>query len=282
MPYISASIMVQLMTAVVPKLSKLSREEGGRQKITQWTRYLALIIALVQGYFLTATLTHPEQLRGLMSGIERVMNGRLLVPDPSFAWHAITMLTIVSGTMLLMWIGDQMTERGIGNGTSIIIMVNIISALPGALVLAWKMFTTNVENNPFIALKLVFMIAFLVFVIAAVISITQAQRRIMVQYAKRVVGKKQFGGQTQYLPLKINYSGVMPIIFAQAILLFPTQILASFFSDVGWIQSLSMTLSTGFWYYTISALLIFFFSYYFITAVVTIIFRWFILSFKIN
>lgn len=266
MPYISASIMVQLMTAVVPKLSKLSREEGGRQKITQWTRYLALIIALVQGYFLTATLTHPEQLKGLMSGIERVMNGRHLVPDPSFAWHAITMLTIVSGTMLLMWIGDQMTERGIGNGTSIIIMVNIISALPGALVLAWKMFTTNVENNPFIALKLVFLIAFLVFVIAAVISITQAQRRIMVQYAKRVVGKKQFGGQTQYLPLKVNYSGVMPIIFVSAVITLPGILLQLIGSKASWSVKLQNALGQGWLYYTLGAIGIFFFSYFWVAT----------------
>ena len=234
MPYISASIMVQLLTAVVPKLAKLAREDGGRQKITQYTRYIALIIALVQGWFLTSTLTNPDQLRMLMSGIDQVMNGRSLVPDPSLAWQALALLTIVSGTMLLMWIGDQMTERGIGNGTSIIIMVNIISALPGALVLAWKMFTTGVDANPFIALKLVFMLAFLVFVIAAVISITQAQRKITVQYAKRVVGKKQFGGQTQYLPLKVNYSGVMPIIFVSAVITLPGILLQMIGSQEPW------------------------------------------------
>ncbi len=265
MPYISASIMVQLMTAVVPKLSKLSREEGGRQKITQYTRYLALLIALVQGYFLTATLTHPEQLRGLMSGIEQVMNGRQLVPNPSFAWHALSLMTIVSGTMLLMWIGDQMTERGIGNGTSIIIMVNIISALPGALVLAWKMFTTGVDANPFIALKLVFMLAFLVFVIAAVISITQAQRKITVQYAKRVVGKKQFGGQTQYLPLKVNYSGVMPIIFVSAVITLPGIVL-QWISREPWSIKLQQAVGQGWLFYTLGGVGIFFFSYFWVAT----------------
>lgn len=266
MPYISASIMIQLMTAVVPKLSKLSREEGGRQKITQWTRYLALMIALVQGYFLTSTLTHPDQLRGLMSGIEQVMNGRHLVPDPSLAWHALSLLTIVSGTMLLMWIGDQMTERGIGNGVSIIIMVNIISALPGALVLAWKMFTTGVQDNPFVALKLVFMLGFLVFVIAAVIAITQAQRRITVQYAKRVVGKKQFGGQTQYLPLKVNYSGVMPIIFVSAVITLPGIFLQLIGSKAAWSIKLQQAVGQGWLYYTLGALGIFFFSYFWVAT----------------
>lgn len=266
MPYISASIMIQLMTAVVPKLSKLSREEGGRQKITQWTRYLALFIALVQGYFLTRTLTSPVQLEQLMPGIGKVLNGGSLVPAFSVAWQAMALMVIVAGTMLLMWIGDQMTERGIGNGTSIIIMVNIISALPGALVMAWKMFTTGAEANPFIALKLVFMIAFLVFVIAAVISITQAQRRITVQYAKRVVGKKQFGGQTQYLPLKVNYSGVMPIIFVSAVITLPGIILQMIGSTASWSQKLQYAVGQGWLYYTLGALGIFFFSYFWVAT----------------
>lgn len=266
MPYISASIMVQLLTAVVPKLAKLAREDGGRQKITQYTRYIALIIALVQGWFLTSTLTNPDQLRMLMSGIDQVMNGRSLVPDPSLAWQALALLTIVSGTMLLMWIGDQMTERGIGNGTSIIIMVNIISALPGALVLAWKMFTTGVDANPFIALKLVFMLAFLVFVIAAVISITQAQRKITVQYAKRVVGKKQFGGQTQYLPLKVNYSGVMPIIFVSAVITLPGILLQMIGSQEPWAIKLQQAVGQGWLYYLLGAVGIFFFSYFWVAT----------------
>jgi preprotein translocase subunit SecY len=266
MPYISASIMVQLMTAVVPKLSKLSREEGGRQKITQYTRYIALVIALVQGYFLLNTLTNPQQLAGLMPNIEQVLNGRSLVPDTGFGWFAMALMTIVSGTMLLMWIGDQMTERGIGNGTSIIIMVNIISALPGALVLAWKTFTTGVGDNPFIALKLVFMLAFLIFVIAAVISITQAQRKITVQYAKRVVGKKQYGGQTQFLPLKVNYSGVMPIIFVSAVITLPGILLQMIGSTASWSVKLQTALGHGWAYYFLGAIGIFFFSYFWVAT----------------
>ncbi|MCU0776210.1 MAG: preprotein translocase subunit SecY, partial [Akkermansiaceae bacterium] len=130
MPYISASIMVQLMTAVVPKLSRLAREDGGRQKITQYTRYITIAIAIVQGFFVARSLTAPGNIP-YMSGIERFGT---LVPDPSALWMTLTVITIVAGTVLLMWIGDQITEKGIGNGTSIIITVNIISALPGALI----------------------------------------------------------------------------------------------------------------------------------------------------
>jgi preprotein translocase subunit SecY len=196
MPYISASIMVQLMTAVVPKLSRLAREDGGRQKITQYTRYITIGIAIVQGFFVAKSLTNPANIP-YMSGIEKFGN---LVPDPSYTWMALTVITIVAGTVLLMWIGDQITEKGIGNGTSIIITVNIISALPGALVQAWNYFVPSQGSvNAFNAMWMVVMIGLLLVVIAATIAITQAQRRIAVQYAKRVVGRKQFGGQTQYL-----------------------------------------------------------------------------------
>jgi preprotein translocase subunit SecY len=226
MPYISASIMVQLMTAVVPKLSRLAREDGGRQKITQYTRYITIGIALVQGFFVAKSLTNPGNIP-YMQGIERFGE---LVPDPSAMWMILTVVTIVAGTVLLMWIGDQMTEKGIGNGTSIIITVNIISALPGALIQAWKYFVTGEGVSKFNAIMMVVMIALLLVVIAATISITQAQRRIAVQYAKRVVGRKQFGGQTQYLPLKVNYAGVMPIIFASAVLSLPPMMLQWFFA----------------------------------------------------
>ncbi len=218
MPYISSSIMVQLMTAVVPKLSRLSREDGGRQKITQYTRYITIGIAIVQGFFVAKSLTNPGSIP-YMAGIDKI--GRPLVPDPSYLWMALTVITIVAGTVLLLWIADQITEKGIGNGTSIIITVNIISGLPGALIGAWKFFVTGEGVSPFNSIMMVVMIALLLVVIAGTIAITQAQRRIAVQYAKRVVGRKQFGGQTQYLPLKVNYAGVMPVIFATAILSLP-------------------------------------------------------------
>lgn len=259
MPYISASIMVQLMTAIVPKFSKLAREDGGRQKITQYTRYITIIIAIVQAYFVAKSLINPEQIPYLQ-GIEQV--GRDLVLDPSFNWVLLTMLTLVSGTILLMWLGDQITEKGIGNGISIIITVNIISSLPGALIQAWKFFT---DGDPWRAAMMVVMIALLLIVIAATIAITQAQRRIAVQYAKRVIGRKQFGGQTQYLPLKVNYAGVMPIIFATAVLSLPPMMLQWFFKDHGWANALySELVGGGTWYYILGGVGIFLFSYFWV------------------
>jgi len=260
MPYISASIMVQLMTAVVPKLSRLAREDGGRQKITQYTRYITIAIALVQGFFVAKSLTAPGSIP-YMAGIEEV--GRPLVPDPSFAWFALTIVTIVAGTVLLMWIGDQITDKGIGNGISIIITVNIISALPGALIQAWKYFTSG--DTPFRSIMMVVMIALLLIVIASTIAITQAQRRIAVQYAKRVVGRKQFGGQTQYLPLKVNYAGVMPIIFASAVLSLPPMMLNWFFAGQPWATKLYGELvGGGTWYYVLGGVGIFLFSYFWV------------------
>lgn len=260
MPYISASIMVQLMTAVVPKLSRLAREDGGRQKITQYTRYITIFIALVQGFFVAKSLTNPESIP-YMSGVEKFGQ---LVPDPSYTWMTLTVITIVAGTVLLMWIGDQITEKGIGNGTSIIITVNIISALPGALIQAWNFFVDG-DGNAFRSIMMVVMIALLLIVIAGTIAITQAQRRIAVQYAKRVVGRKQFGGQTQYLPLKVNYAGVMPIIFATAVLSLPPMMLQWFFPGQGWATKIYGELvGGGTWYYILGGVGIFLFSYFWV------------------
>ena len=258
MPYISASIMVQLMTAIVPKFSRLAREDGGRQKITQYTRYITIVIALVQGYFVAQSLTKPGSIP-YMAGVEKF--GKL-VPDPSVSWLVLTVLTIVAGTILLMWLGDQITEKGIGNGISIIITVNIISALPGALIQAWSYFTSG---DPFRAIMMVVMVALLLVVIAGTIAITQAQRKIAVQYAKRVVGRKQFGGQTQYLPLKVNYAGVMPIIFASAVLSLPPMMLQWFFAGQPWATKLYGELvGGGMWYYILGGVGIFLFSYFWV------------------
>ena len=258
MPYISASIMVQLMTAIVPKFSRLAREDGGRQKITQYTRYITIAIALVQGYFVAQSLTKPGSIP-YMAGVEKFGE---LVPDPSVSWLVLTVLTIVAGTILLMWLGDQITEKGIGNGISIIITVNIISALPGALIQAWSYFTSG---DPFRAIMMVVMVALLLVVIAGTIAITQAQRKIAVQYAKRVVGRKQFGGQTQYLPLKVNYAGVMPIIFASAVLSLPPMMLQWFFAGQPWATKLYGELvGGGMWYYILGGVGIFLFSYFWV------------------
>ncbi len=262
MPYISASIMVQLMTAVVPKLSRLAREDGGRQKINFYTRLITIGIALVQGIFVAKSLVKPDGMPHL-HGIERF--GKL-VPDPSMTWFCLTVLTIVSGSVLLLWIADQITDRGIGNGSSIIITVNIISGLPGALMQAWKFFITGDDVTPFRSTMMVVMIVLLLVVIAGTISITQAQRRIAVQYAKRVVGRKQFGGQTQYLPLKVNYAGVMPIIFATAVLsLFPfTLNLIPGVSKMPTVVKILNSLNGGGLFYTLGGVGIFLFSYFWV------------------
>ncbi|MEM7146879.1 MAG: preprotein translocase subunit SecY [Verrucomicrobiota bacterium] len=268
MPYISASIMMQLLSAVVPSLHKISREEGGRQKIGMYTRYVAIVLSLFQGYLLTQALMNPKSaifFRGMGEIIQR--SGRELVPEPGMMFVVTAMVTITAGTMLLMWLGDQITEKGIGNGISLIITVNIISDLPSALVQVWNTYVVGAaEGNTLAPMKLVFLIAFLLLVIAAVVSITQAQRRITIQYAKRVVGRKVYGGQTQYMPLKVNYSGVMPIIFAQAILIFPAQIIGMAFPTAPWADKLTVMLTNGWLYYVLSGLMIFFFSYFWVAT----------------
>ncbi len=261
MPYISASIMTQLMGAVIPRWSKMIREEGGRQKMTKYTRMIAIAIAIIQGYLLTSSLRNPESIG--LSGLSD------LVMYPGWSFIISTVFIIVTGTMLLMWIGDQITERGVGNGISLIIAVNIIHALPGAFNVAWKTCVMNgTEVNPTGALGLVALILFLIIVVALVVTVTQAQRRIPVQYAKRIVGSKMTQGGTQYLPLKLNYSGVMPVIFATAILSLPQLLARQIFSADGWaIRVIDACLSVNeVWYYLISALMIFFFSYFWVAT----------------
>lgn len=266
MPYISASIMMQLLTAVVPQLGKLAREDGGRAKISQYTRFLTLALCVFQGYMLAQSLQNPAS-NIFLQQFERVMGETgPLVPNHDIAFVLTAVITITAGTMLLMWIGDQITERGIGNGVSLIITVNIIFSLPGALVQVWQKYIDHDSGNPLQPLVLVGLIALMLIVIAAVIAITQAQRRITIQYARRMVGRKVYGGQKQYLPLKVNYAGVMPIIFAQAILLFPAQIINMILPQSNWAQQLSYSLTTGWPYYTVSGLLIFFFSYFWVAT----------------
>ena len=265
MPYISASIMIQLLTAVVPSLSKLAREEGGRQKINQYTRFGTIILCIFQGYLLARSLQNPGQNIFLQGLAQAISESGPLVPDFGWVFITTTVITITAGTLLMMWLGEQITERGIGNGISLLISVNIVSALPGAMVQAWKTYV-GVEGSTTKAAMLVVLLGLLVAVIAGVIALTQAQRRIAIQYAKRVVGRKVYGGQTQYLPLKINYSGVMPIIFAQAILLFPTQMLSYMFPDSKNVSEISAFMSSGWFYHGMSAFLIFFFSYFWVAT----------------
>lgn len=267
MPYISASIMMQLLTAVVPQLSKLSKEDGGRQKIMQYTRYATVLLCAFQGYLLALSFENPASnpfLPGIMDTINKI--GIPLVANTGLDFRLMTVVSLTAGTMFLMWIGDQITERGVGNGVSLIITVGIIAKLPAALVQAWRTFVPSGGSSQVNPMVLVLMIAFLLFVIAAVICVTQAQRKISVQYAKRVVGRKVYGGQTQYMPLKVNYAGVMPIIFAQALLIFPSTIASMAFAQNPRVQYWAAQLAQGPLHYAIYAFMIFFFSYFWVAT----------------
>ncbi len=268
MPYISASIMVQLLTAVVPRLSKLAREPGGRQKITQYTRYVTIVLCLIQGYMMTAGLLHPEHnplLRGMSDFLNK--NGLILAPigDGKIGFYFTAVITLTAGTMFLMWLGEQITERGIGNGTSLVISVNILSDLPFALVT-----TVNrliVEGDPTKAIILVGLICLFVISVASIIVITQATRKIAINYAKRMVGRKVMGGQSTHLPIRLNYSGVMPIIFASAIIAFPPMILSWFWPNAEWVQKFShMMQDHGPLHWGIYLVLIFFFAYFWVAT----------------
>jgi preprotein translocase subunit SecY len=189
------------------------------------------------------------------------------VDDLGWKFRIVTVVSLTTGTLLLMWLGDQITERGIGNGISLIITIGIVARLPAGLVQAWKTFVPSGQGasqvNPMV---LVLLVLVLVFVIAAVIAITQGVRKITVQYAKRVVGRKMYGGQTQYMPLKVNYAGVMPIIFAWALLLFPATIVSYGFKNSPTANRIAAALSTGWVHYVALAAMIFFFSYFWVAT----------------
>ena len=269
MPYISATIIVQLLTAVVPQLSKLAREEGGRTKLIQYGRYLTVILCLGQGLFMSIGWEDPSRLFG--PGI-----GQLVMHPEHIWWYRIqTTLLLTTGTMLLMWLGEQITDRGIGNGVSLVITIGILARLPQAFVGVRDMFVTG-DRNIGHAVALVLLLAG---VIAGVIAITQAQRKVPVQYAQRAVGRKIYQGQTSFMPLRVNYSGVMPIIFAQAILMFPQKFFELVYKALSnnhnpgaaFITKLSQTLSGMLaerhaFYLTIYALMILFFSYFWVAT----------------
>jgi preprotein translocase subunit SecY len=262
--------MLQLLTAVIPSLSRLSREDGGRQKIMQYTRYATVVLCIFQGYLLAVSFQHPESYHTMLPGISETTArlGIPLVDNLGWSFRIITVLTLTSGTLFLMWLGDQITDRGIGNGISLIITIGIVARLPAALAQAWKTFVPSAQTgtsqvNPAI---LVLMVAFLFIVIAAVIAVTQGVRKITVQYAKRVVGRKMYGGQTQYMPLKVNYAGVMPIIFAWALLLFPTTIVGMAFKNSRTAQQIADMLSNGWLHYVVLSAMIFFFSYFWVAT----------------
>jgi preprotein translocase subunit SecY len=210
MPYISSSIILQLLTVVFPYLEKLSKEgELGRRKITQYTRYGTILLSVIQGTFISM-------------GLERIQapGGGSVVFHPGWSFRAMTVITLTSGTAFIMWLGEQITERGIGNGISLIIFAGIVANFPSAAITTYQFFKEG-EMSLFLLLGLV---AFMVLVIGFIIFMERAARRIPVQYAKRVVGRKMYGGQTSHLPLKINPTGVIPPIFASSILIFPATI----------------------------------------------------------
>jgi preprotein translocase subunit SecY len=267
MPYISASIIFQLLTAVVPTLSRLQQEgDVGRQKLTQYTRYATVAICLIQGVLLILALENPAR---LFSGYDINQYGQIvLVGKTGFLIQSTIFLT--AGTLLMMWLGEQITQRGIGNGVSLLITVGILADVPGAAASLYALIFAPVGSGARISVpELFIMTALFVVVIMGIISVTQAQRKIPVQYAKRVVGQKVYGGQSSFLPLKVNYSGVMPVIFASAILLFPQQILSQLGAalDLRFLTDFANNLIQGNWFYYVSmAMLILFFSYFWVSV----------------
>src|SRR6267154_3975909 len=270
MPYISASIMLQLLTAVIPQLGRLAREDGGRQKIMQLTRYTTLGLCIFQGYLLALSFQHPDSYHTMLPGlIDTIKNlGIPLVDDLGWKFRIVTVVSLTTGTLLLMWLGDQITERGIGNGISLIITVGIVARLPAALAQAWKTFVPSAQTgssqvNPMV---LVLLVLFLIIVIAAVITIRHGVRKITVQSSNLAVARKMYGVQTQYIPLKVNYAGVMPINFAWALLLFHTTNLGFGFKNSPTANRIAAALSTGWPHYVALAAMIFFFSYFWVAT----------------
>ncbi|MDQ7817057.1 MAG: preprotein translocase subunit SecY [Melioribacteraceae bacterium] len=250
MPYISASIILQIAGAVVPYIQKLQREgEEGRKKINQWTRYGTVLISAFQAWGVTIQLLNLQ------------FNNSAIVPDAvrGFAWQASTIVLLVAGTMFIMWMGEQITEKGIGNGISLIIFIGIINRLPFALLDEYRLIAAGQRN---LVIEII-IVAFMVLVIAGVVLVTQGTRRIPVQYAKRVVGRKVYGGVTQYIPLRVNTAGVMPIIFAQSIMFIPST-LFQFFPNNEFIGNIAQYFSyESFVYAFIYALMIIFFTYFY-------------------
>ncbi len=261
MPYISASIILQLMTAVTPALERLAREgDVGRQKITQYTRYLTVVICVIQAYAMAVALQNPSFLFGRELG--QIVNMEYV-----WGFRLLTVVTMTSGTIIMMWLGEQITQSGVGNGISLIITINIISRLPGAVQAMVRMFRPGGgAEAQFSVFHLVGLLLMMFLVVAGTIAVTQAQRKIPIQYAKRVIGRKVYGGQNTFMPLRVNYSGVMPIIFASAILMFPQKLLqmipGEFFQNL----AAHFAMDRGL-YMILYSLMILFFSYFWVATV---------------
>src|SRR5512146_1378919 len=251
MPYISASIILQLLTVVIPALEKMQKEgEIGRRKITQYTRYGTIVLSVIQGFGIA---TYLESLRD--------NTGLMVVANPGWSFRIITVISLAAGTAFIMWMGEQITERGIGNGISLIIFAGIVARAPAAAYNTWLTFRapgSNVEPIGMLVLGVI-----MVVVIGLIVFVERGQRRIPVQYAKRVVGRKLYGGQSTHLPLKVNTAGVIPPIFASSVLLFPAT-LASWFP---FLSRLSDEIRPGSWIYDVLYVVLIIFFAYFYTAV---------------
>ena len=251
MPYISASIIIQLLTVVVPQLEALKKEgQSGQRKITQYTRYGTVLLSIIQGTFIAAGL---EGMTG--------PGGQAIVLDPGLQFKLLTMLTLTSGTAFIMWLGEQITERGIGNGISLVIFAGIVAAIPSAIVNSIQLIKAGQITLFFVP----FLVAFMFLVVAIIVFCETSQRRIPIQYAKRVVGRRVYGGQSSHLPLKINVSGVIPPIFASSIMMFPATI--GSFIQIDWVQKASAAMSPGTVYYYICYVAMIVFFCFFYTAV---------------
>jgi preprotein translocase subunit SecY len=253
MPYISASIIIQLLTVVSPELKRLSSEEGaaGRKKITQYTRYGTVLITLVQGLAIAVGLENMNS-----------PSGAPVVFIPGIGFKLITVITLTAGTVLIMWIGERITEKGIGNGISLIIFSGIVVGFPRAIINTFRLISAG-ELTLFVVLLL---LAAMVVVLAGIVYMERAQRRIPIQYAKRMVGRKMYGGQTTHLPLRINTAGVIPPIFASSILLFPATLAQ--FSQVGWLKDMSSWFSPQSLLYNVLYVAMIVFFCFFYTAII--------------
>jgi preprotein translocase subunit SecY len=252
MPYISASIILELLTVVIPYLEKLKKEgEQGRKKITQYARYGTIVLSAVQGL-------------GISLGLESMQSptGALVVPDPGWSFRLMTVLTLTAGTSFIMWLGEQITERGIGNGISLIIFAGIVAGLPSAIVNTFRLMETGEIN----LLLMIFLIGLMVAVVAAIVFMEAGHRKIPIQYAKRVVGRRMYGGQNTHLPLKLNTAGVIPPIFASSIISFPLTIAT--FTHHPWLEWVSAMLAPATPLYTLANVVMIFFFCYFYTAII--------------
>lgn len=252
MPYISASIILELLTVVVPYLEKLKKEgEQGRKKITQYTRYGTVVLSTIQSL-------------GISIGLENMQSptGALVVPYPGWSFRLMTVITLTAGTAFIMWLGEQITERGIGNGISLIIFAGIVAGMPSAALNTWRLMQTG-ELQLFLILVLIVMMAA---VVAGIVFMEAGHRKIPIQYAKRVVGRRMYGGQSTHLPLKVNTSGVIPPIFASSIILFPATIAQ--FIDHPWMRMVADNLTPGRLLNTVVEVVLIFFFCYFYTAII--------------